>query len=359
MMTNQIQDTVDQNMKSAISMLFPIAAMNQDSQLKQTFFDVDNGSAIVGFRRQVANLGVLLVRAQYGRNNEVEIGPNNNMRINGNYNYITNEYVESNEGLLGTEQKIDYRERVNDEVARQKIDAVRKKTEAMFEVDLSPNTLYQFMESRYRDYGKMYRDRKINFMFTEGLPKGTMLAMAEVDNGEFKMIYERGNKIIKFQVDKKSNLQPRNIVPGKVYLIKKGSIDPETGVKYVNVVRPYKTGVRCAIQHINMGLIKPGEKAYEVTPDATNGIIERTVMDMRFLPHQNPKLVQGAPMLVFDLDIVYSLMKALSGYPSVKMKFRDASSGVYLFAEGDEYRPVVEAIIGPTIQYVKGKVCLP
>lgn len=360
---NQIQDTVNQSMTSAISLLYPIALMNHDPMLQQTFFDPQEGAAIAGFRRQVANFGVMLVRAQYGRNNEVGLGKNDFVNLPGTYNYVKNHYIETNDGLLGSEVKDGYRERVNDKIAREKIDAVRDIVEARYEVHLSPNTFFQFIEKRHRDIGSTHRDRKINIQFTAGLPAGTAVAIAERTSEGIEMVTKvptpGGVKLVSSFIDKNSRVAGNKIQPGRVYLIQPVSFDKQTGVRTVNVLRTYKEGIRTALQGFKNGLIRPGERGYDVNPDPTNGIKEIMVMDMPFMKTQDKRMIAGAPMLTFDLDMIYSLMKTLSGYPVVKMKFKDSSSGVYFVAEGNDYLPNIEAIVGPTIQYVRGRVWLP
>lgn len=362
MIEQQIRSTVNESMTSAISLLYPIALMNNDTNLQQVFFDVENGIAMSGFRRQVANFGVMLVLAHYGRNNEVEIGKNDYKRMNGSYNYLRKgEYLEGDFGLMGGDMQNGERERVNYDIAAKKIEAIRGKVELRYEVDLSPNTLYKFMESKKSRDGLI--NKKFNMQFTAGLPAGTALGVAERTPEGICMVTKvptrGGHKMMTSYVDKTSVVSINKIQPGRVYLIKPASIHPETGRRSVNVLRTYKKGVRTAIQHFQMGLIRPGDPGYDVNPNPTNGIQEDYVMDMPFMKTQNPKMIAGAQMLTFDADMIYSLMKTLSGYPVVTMKFKDPSSGVYFVAEGNEYLPNIEAIVGPTIQYVRGRVWLP
>jgi hypothetical protein len=224
--------------------------------------------------------------------------------------------------------------------------------------------LFKFMDSRYRDIGSTHRDRKFNIEFTSGLPAGTAKAIAEQTTEGIMMItpvptLSGKPKLITSFVDKSSTIDVKKIQPGRVYLIKPMPFNKETGVRKVDVLRTYVEGIRTAIQGFKMGLIKPGDRAYSVNPDKSNGIKESAVMDMPFMKIQDKRKIVGAPMLTFDLDMMYSLMKTLSGYQKVTMKFKDSSSGVYFKAEGNDYLPNIEAIVGPTIQYVKGRVWLP
>lgn len=351
---------VEKNMKSAITLLHPIALLNSDKQLRQTFFDVENGAAICGFRRKVANFGVLLVKAQYGRRDmEVEIGPNENMRRNGSYFYTEKVYKESNEGLLGGEQKDGQRQRVDFAVATNMIKEIKDNVEHRYSVHLSPMTIFNFMTSRYRDIGGNHQNTKINLHFTAGQPAGTAVgeAVRRPDDTVAMMFKVKGNVILS-SIAQDSNVPARRIQPGRVYLTEPLPINKQTGERTVNVLRTYKEGMRIALQSFSMGLIKPGDRAYDVNPGSP-GITERTVVDMPFMPNQPINRIKGAPMLTFDLDMFYVLMKTLSGYPSVTMQFRDSSSGVYFSAEGHEYTPHMEAIMGPTVQYVRGKIWLP
>lgn len=362
--TNNIIDRVDQSMTSAISMLFPIASMNHDRKLQQTFFDVEQGVAISGFRRQVANFGVALVVARYGSQNEVEIGKNDFQRRNGSYYYVNKQYVETNEGLLGTDLENGERERVDAAKAFEKVDAIRNAVEARFEAKLSPDTIYRIFEKRKRIVKDM-RDRKLNIQFTAGLPTGTMIAQATLNHDKHTVMVvnvptKTGRRTIEGFVDRdQSTLKANQIIPGRYYLVKPAHFNKETGLRTMDVLRTYKQGVRMAIQHFNMGLIRPGDPGYGVNPNPNNGIPNEAVVDMPFMDGQPIKMIKGAPMLSFDLDMFYNLMRTLRGYESVTMKFKDSTSGVYFFAEGDQYLPDIEAILGPTIQYVRGRVWLP
>lgn len=353
------------SLTSGIPLLYPIALMNHDTALQKTFFDPAKGIAIAGFRRQVANFGVCLVCAQFGSDKEVMIKKNDYVTYNGTYNYISREYVETNEGLLGSEIKEGFRERVNVDVAMEKIDAVRDVVEARYEVQLSPNTICKFIESRKkRELGDTFRDRKFNIQFTAGLPAGTAKATAEVTTNGIMMVTPvpvpgGGVKFINSFVDKASVVSEKKIQPGRVYLIKPASYDKKTGTRTANVLRMYVEGIRVGMQAFKMGLIKPGDKGYDVNPDPSNGLTTKTVMDMPFMKAQDKRKIMGAPMLTIDLDMMFSLMQTLSGYHSVTMKFKDSSSGIYFKAEGNSVLPTIEAIVGPTIQYVRGRVWLP
>lgn len=370
-MVVKVQDTINQNMASAIPLLFPIAAMNTDSKLRAIYADVERGHAVAGFRKDVANFGTMLVRATYGPNNQINIAPPGESRVddktyNGVYSYITKGYEDNPGGLLGSETKKGYREVVNAAITDKYISDVRDITELRYEVSLSPGTLTKFFKARLMKFGAQgWRDKKVNFEFTAGLPQGTALAMAEKRDNKAIMVTkvptQSGTpKLIYSFVDEKNSRVPEiQIQPGRVYLIRPVSFDKKTGKRTVNVLRQYKEGVQCAIQHFNMGLIKPGDKAYDVNPDKTNGIPEESVIYMPFMPQQNIKMIQRSQMLVFDADMIAALMLTMSAYPEVKMKFKDASSGVYFVAQGDEYHPTIEAAVGPTVQWVRGRVCLP
>lgn len=366
-MAMKVQDTINQNMASAVSLMYPIALMNGDHKLRGVHFDVERGIATAGFRREVANFGVELVVARYGPNNKITVGKNDDRMYNGVFNYLDkqNPYQENQYGLLGTETKEGVREIVNSTIAESYISAIRDMVEMRYEITLSPGTISKFLKTRLRTVGGHWKEKKVNFEFTAGLPQGTALAMAHKKDGKIVMVTKVPTKsgtpklIESFVDEKNSRVNEPTVQEGRVYLIRPVSFDKQTGIRKVNVLRQYKEGVRCAIQHFKMGLIRPGDKAYDVNPDKTNGISEQTVIDMPFFQGQNLKMIEKAPMLVFDADMIAGLMQTFSGYPSVTMKFKDASSGVYFVAEGNEYQPKIEAVVGPTIQWVRGRVCLP
>lgn len=369
-MAVKVQDTIEQNMASAIPLFYPIALMNTDPKLRALYADVERGHAVVGFRRDVANFGTMLARAVYGPSNQINIAPIGESRVddktyNGVYSYINKSYEDNPGGLLGSEVNNGHREIVSAVIADKYISDIRDITEMKYEVSLSPGTITKFLASRAKRLGGSWRDRKINFEFTAGLPQGTALAMAEKKGDTIVMVTKVPSKlgapklIESFVDEKNSRVGEIQVQPGRVYLIRPISFDKQTGKRTVNVLRQYKEGVRIAIQTFKMGLIKPGDKAYDVNPDKTNGITEETIIDMPFFQNQNIKTIQRSPMLVFDADMIAALMLTLSGYPEVKMKFKDASSGVYFVAQGNEYMPTIEAAVGPTIQWVRGRVCLP
>lgn len=370
-MAVKVQDTIEQNMASAIPLLYPVALMNTDSKLRALYADVERGHAVAGFRRDVANFGTMLVRATYGSNNKINVAPLGESKVddrtyNGVYDYITKDYQDNIGGILGQESRDGSREIVNASIADKYISDMRDITEMRYEVSLSPGTINRFLASRIkRMSGGNWRDCKINLEFTAGLPQGTALAMAEKRDNKIIMVTKVPSKaggpklIYSFVDEKNSRVHELQVQPGRVYLIRPISFDKQTGKRTVNVLRQYKEGIRMAIQKFKMGVIRPGDKAYDVNPDKTNGISEETVMDMPFFPNQNIKFIQRSPMLVFDADMIAALMLTLSGYPEVRMKFKDASSGVYFVAKGNEYMPTIEAAVGPTIQWVRGRVCLP
>lgn len=363
-MSTEIRDTVNQNMKSAISLLYPIALLNTPEHM-QIFFDPENGAAITGFRRQVANHGALLLRAQYGRNVRVEVAKNDDRTMCGTYNYARKDqpFVETNEGLLGTDIKEGLREAVNNEKAIEKIERFKEMTAMQYEVHLCPNVLHEHMESRARDYGNNTAHKKFNLFFTSGLPVGKFVGTgAFVDNRPVIVAKTRtksGPKEFVCLIDKSSVIQEKYIQRDRVYLFEPVSLDKKTGQRTVNVIVAYKTGVRVAIQSFQNGLKKPNTFTYSVNPSGNNGVTERMVKAIPFMPSQNETMINGAPMLTFDLDMFKALMETLSPYPMVTLRFKDASSGCYFYAEGNEYYPQMEAIMGPTVQFVNGRVCLP
>ncbi|MGG4438264.1 hypothetical protein AAXE64_27315 [Priestia megaterium] len=359
-------DTVDQSMTSAITQLHPIALLNKDAQLRRTFIDTERGVALAGFRRQVANFGVLLTALHYGPNNEIKLGERDYRKASGLYDYMDDEYIETNVGLLGTEVREDYRERVDVDVAQNYIDTIKERSALRYEVELNPNTIMKFIDSRERDLKGGHKDKKINFGFTAGLPQGTAVGVAERD--------QEGRTVIKIRLDtpmkglryyycyvaNNSQTSEKKVQLGRVYLVKPVFFDKKNNVRYVNVMQQYYRGIRMAIQHLNNGIITPNDPGYILTPNHEYGVKERTIATMAFTSTQNMKMIMNAPMLTFDLDMFYSLMKTLSGYPIVTMKFKDSSTGVYFTAEGrNEYQPHAEAIIGPTILHVRGRTYLP
>jgi hypothetical protein len=355
---------VNNDMGSAVSLLHPTALMNSEPILQSVYFDMENGVALAGFRRQVAGMGVMLVRASYGRHNKVTI---NDRRFvtNGFYNYAHESFTETNAGLAGTEFSNGEREAVNHEVAHEKIEAVRNLVEMRYEAHLDPRYIHEFLSKNKTYFAKNtknFENTKINFHFTEGVPKGKVIGIADRGpHGTYMHTTVRtlsGPKHLSFKIDRNSSIPEHRLQLGMAYLFEPVIPQREEG-KTVNVVQPYFRGIHMAVQHFNMGLIRPGDRAYSVTPDPTNGITTKSVKLMKFLSSQNGTMIQDAPMLTFDLDMIASLMETLHAYPLVKMKFRDSTSGVYFVAEGNDYMPTIEAIVGPTIQYVRGRIWLP
>lgn len=358
-------ETVARNMGDAIALFHPIAMMNREPLNQYMFFDVENGSATCGFRRQVANWGVCLCRAQYARGSEVDlgIGPNGIMHRNGLYHYTKETYEETNAGLFGKDIKEGKdKERVNNGVALNYIQTMKEKVAMTYSVDLCPDVIHQFVNDHFIGFRNTpaYEDRKINFFFTASLPVGHMQAKAERDtNGDFIMISEfkyNGKKYrVKYYVHPDSIIPLQKIQQDRIYLI--APKPDQDGVKTCNVIQTYKTGIRIAVQHFERGLFRPGHGDYEVTKSATNNV--KCVMDHPFMPDYNDKWIENAPKLVFDLDLMASIMNTLKGYPRVTMKFRDSSSGVYFKAEAHNENPEIEIVLGQTIQYVRGRIWTP
>lgn len=363
-----VRDTVNESMGSAIPLFYPIALLNKDQALRQTFFDPEKGIALAGFRREVANFGVLLAMAQYGPNNEVKASKFDYKTTTCQYHYLKKDFVETTTGLLGSDAEDGRRENVTADVAKRRIDTIHQKAQMMFEVDLVPNAFRQFFKSAEKHVGENKSDRKVNLDFTASgsLPKGTALGKATKDNnGNVCFVTKMRNKqgavkqIVSYVKDGYTQVPIAKIRAGLPYIIKPIHYNKQTGERFVSVLRPYKSGIRTAIQHFKMGLIRPGDPGYSVTPNRSNGIIPEAVMDTNFLPSQDQRLLRGAPMLSFDYDMFDALMHTLSGYRVVKMKWRNANTGVYFWAEGNEHMPNIEAVMGPTIQSVRGRVWTP
>lgn len=363
-------ETVARQMGHAIPLFYPIVTLNRDASNQQMFFDIDNGSAICGIRRTVSNWGVLICRAQYARGAEVDlgIGPRGIMHENGLYHYRNDTYdttTADTDGILGKDiNEGKERERVRNQEAINYIQAMKEKVAMKFSIDLSPNDIHQFVNDHFKGFRNtpQYQDRKINMQFTAGVPVGHLQAMAEKQpNGDIIMVSEfefKGKKFsIPSYVDKASILPPERIRPGLVYLIQPMDDGKVSNTRTCNVLQTLKTGIRIAVQHFDRGLFRPGHGSYQVNKSDSNNV--KYVMDHPFMPDYNDKWIQGAPMLSFDLDLFAALMNTLKGYPKVSMKFADASSGAYFYAEGHDELPTIEVAMGPTYQHVRGRIWIP
>ena len=131
------------------------------------------------------------------------------------------------------------------------------------------------------------------------------------------------------------------------------------GLEIIHRDEPDAIVMRMNDEKVSFCLVRSGEVKQPVFPNNNYGVKKETIVDMPFMEHQDKKKVKNSPMMTFDLDMFYALMKTLSGYPAVTMHYKDSSTGVYFRAEGDEYLPTVEAVMGPTIQHIRGKVWLP
>lgn len=364
-MTAVVRDTVEQSMTSAKPLLYPIAVMNTEPLLQSIFVDPEKGCAVAGFRREVANFGVLLAVLEYGKNNEFKVKEGDYWRTPGLINYGRQEqFIETNDGLPGSDVANNEREAVNAEVALEKIDDVRQEVEGNYEVGLNPGAVFAFMQKALRSSKDDLRDRKVNMQFTAGVPQGYLIATAErLDDGEMVMVTQvptlTGPQAVTMFIHQNSKIHSTKLHPSVYYMIKPVGVDQKAGRRYVDVLRPYHEGVRIAMQHFKMGIIKPGDSGYDVNPDKNNGLTPKHITDLPYLEGQKRSRIQGAPMMTVDLDMFYSLMNALKGYPVVVMQFKNSTSGIYFRAEGDEYRPNFEAIMGPTIQHVRGRIWLP
>ena len=164
-------ETTDRSMTSALSMLRPIATMNSNPNHQVLFCDPKKGAAIAGFRREVANFGVCLVKAQYGPGVEMKVGERYE-EWPGMVNYRNiNEYIDNDEAIAGIPGEVlgNGEVELNDfeEVSR-KIERVRLRVEDKHAVGLRPALIYKFMESNYRSYGSTFENRKFNMQFTSG-----------------------------------------------------------------------------------------------------------------------------------------------------------------------------------------------
>jgi hypothetical protein len=360
-------ETVARNMGTAIPLFYPIVMLNRDSDNQQIFFDIPNGCAICGFRRTVANWGVLLIRAQYARGAEVDLdrGSQGIMHQSGNWHYTKETYNDGACGIIGKDiSDGKERELVDNETALGYINTIKERAALRYSVDLCPNEIHRFANDHYTGFRHTaaYQDKKINFHFTAGFPAGHLQGMAERDvNGDIIMVsqFEFKGKTynIKSYVDKDSLIPLQKIQLGRVYLIKPKEENKQTGDRTCNVLQTYKSGIRLAIQHFDRGLFRPGSGSYDVTKSDTNNV--KFTMDHPFMPDYDDKWIAGAPMISFDLDMFASLMNTLKGYPRVSMQFRDSSSGAYFHAKGHNELPDIEAIVGQTILYVRGRIWTP
>lgn len=355
-------ETVDLKMTSAISLLHPIAFLNKQHDLLQVYMEPEIGSAIVGFRRQVANLGTVLVRAQYGKNNEIQLG-NTYENTSGSYHYIQKEYFQHNSGLPGQIMDNGNPEAVYHDVAMKKIQDVKAANEMMYEAIFQPNMYYKVMNDYVKAHGETLENLKVNINFTTIAPKRTLIGKAVMDPATRRgciRILGPDKQYRNFKIHANSMLPAGKLLEGALYYVKPAPPEAKGERNTVNVQGMHVPGTRVAVQGFKQGLIKPGDAGYSVTPNLRNGVNEKYILDFPFHPKQNIKKLVGAPMLTFDMDMFYELMKIFKGYPEVVMKFKDAESPVYFSARGDEeFRPHLEAIMGPTLQHVKGRIWLP
>ncbi|PGQ88223.1 hypothetical protein [Priestia megaterium] len=364
-MTN-VQDTVNQSMTSAFSLLHPIATMNTNPNLQTVFFDPAEGVALVGYRREVANLGSVLVRAQYGRDNEVKISHNNYMKNPVLLSYEREgQYIETEAGLPGKELNDGNLEGVNNAVALQKLIDVKEEVENQYEVGLNPGAIYKFLDGLQKNHKETTKDRKVNMMFTTDIvPKGHLLARPEVmPDGELAVmttvVIKGKAHMVPLFVHESSKIHVTKLTPGMEYIVRPVSIDKQTGKRYADVLRPHYEGIRIAAQHFKMGIIKPGDAAYDVNVDPTNGLKARGIKNFAYHAAQKRSKIQGAPMMTIDLDVFYNLMKMFSAYPVVVMKFKNSTTGIHMEVRGNEYFPDIQAIVSPTVQHVRGRIWLP
>ena len=362
----QVQDTVNQSMTSALSLLHPIATMNINPNLQSVFFNPEEGIALCGFRREVTDLGAAFVCARYGRNNEVKVAHNKYEKGPGLVNYEREgEYFETNKGLPGRTNENGGLEAVNHAAAIEQIEAGKAEVEGAFEVGLNPGAVFKFLEYLQKTHKEKTRDKKVNIMCTtDVIPKGHFVAVPErMPDGEVvvmtKIVANGKPRLIPLYIHENSKIHVTKLNPGVVYIVKPVSVDKHTGKRFVDVLRPQHEGVRIAAQHFKMGIIKPGDPAYSVDPDSNNGLLARGIKNFSYLAGQNRSKIQGAPMMTIDLDIFYNLMKMFSAYPVVAMRFKDYTAGIYMAARGNEYLPHIEALVAPTVQHVRGRIWLP
>ena len=357
-------ETIDRDMTGAITLLHPVATMNSNPKHNVIYCAPKNGAAIAGFRREVANFGVCLVKAQFGKNVDLKVGSRWETRPGFVSYRKQDEYFESDEGLEGETLENGVVE-INDyfETTR-KMEAARMDVEDGYAVGLNPGRLLKFIEKSYRSYGTEYENKKLNMQFTAG-DTGTnqYIGRARLDENGYLII--RHEKVyngqlvrVDFQVSNKSRIHVTRIIPGFDYVVAPAGISKE-GVRFVDVLRPYSSGVQVAIQNFKMGIIKPGDPGYEVTANKNNGISPKHQFEMPFLPGQKKSKIRKAPMMVFDLDVMHAVFSMLGAYDVVEMKFKNSDYAVYMIAEGNEYLPTIEVLLGATIERVRGRIWLP
>ncbi|MED4068704.1 hypothetical protein [Priestia megaterium] len=362
----QVQDTVNQSMTSALTLLHPIATMNHNPNLQSLFFNPAEGLVLTGFRREVADLGAAFVCARYGRDNEVKVAHNKYERGPGIVNYEREgDYFETDKGLPGRAMDSGGYEAVSHAKALEMIEAGKAEVEGAFEVGLNAGAVYKFLDYLQKTHKEQTRDRKVNIMCTtDVIPQNHLIAVPErLPDGELvvmtKVVVKGQAKLIPLYIHENSKIHVTKLTPGMVYVVKPVSVDKQTGKRYADVLRPQHEGVRIAAQHFNMGIIKPGDPAYSVDPDSTNGLLARGVKNFSYLAGQKKGKVQGAPMMTIDLDIFYNLMKVFSAYSVVVMRFKNSTAGIYMAAKGNDYLPHIEALVAPTVQHVRGRIWLP
>ena len=362
---NKVQDTVNESMTSAIPLLSPIATMNTDPMLQAVYFDPKKGIAGAGIRRSVANLGALLVKLTYGPDNEVKISDRDYRMEPGTFYYTDmDDYLENGLGLPGAQEengeRVPYEaNRITDAIEKIKLDV-----EGGYTVALNPGLIYKHMEKQKRKNLKNFDNKKVNIEFTAGAPRGQFIGKLDWSaDGERMMSASLtiGNKVHRrsFHIHENSVIRQELLEENLHYLFTIGVDDKQAGKKYVNVLRPFSRGIRIAIQEFRNGIIKPGEPAYQVNPNVQYGISKDHVFDFTFMEGTDMKTIEHAPMMTVDFDVFYSLMHSLKGYDHVLMKFKNYYTGMYFIAPGDEYMPKYEAIVGPTIQHVRGRIWLP
>lgn len=343
-------------MKRAESLLFDVAKDNMDDILKGFYIDGDNGVAIAGHRR-IYNTGDLIVRAI----GDFEVPDVVKEEGGLFYSYAKKSFLADGKGVPG-QQVQGGRIMVDTEEADIIFEEAYKAIGDGFMVLLNPKIICSFIES-YTQY-QGFQNKKINMQVFNGISNVghfTGKIHTHQQTGEIGLLV--GDQIF-CHIDAKHSLLNPQILREGAFVVAEilGVVE---GKRIVRILRPFETGVRFAIQDFRNGLMLDDAAPYSVHEEKNNGITKQGIMNMPFLEYQfdpddpnSQNMFLNAPMLHFDLDSLYRTLKPMEMHSVVEMIFKDSISPVVVRTATKEDIEL-EAVVGPTSPYRRGKVWTP
>lgn len=321
-----------------------VVGYNPDPVNRAFFVDAQYDIAYGGYRRGWG-LGDLLVR-YLGKIEWNEVQP-------GIYDVENNDFIR-NENLPtrrteGGAYDVTTPDQVND-----RFNYEHERLQNAFTIRMNPTEVLDFISDATHRESVSERVMNIGTFYQTNHKNHFVARLDKNEHNEWIAVLETPHGLVAslVQVDKSYiNFEKAQIGDWVIFEIV-GVVNEQRVVK---AMRPFKPGVRMAVQYFRSGTVLSGPR-YSIIPyEDGNAITDLHVKDFPFLKGQDLKCANFAPMLTVQLDTLQRVMRALSTFKMVEIKYLDSHTPFLVYGIDDKgYQ--VECLVSALSPFKNGKV---